>query len=121
MNYKMSYRNGKTDREHRFIAEDMIGRKLKTNEVVHHKDGNKRNNSPENLIVVTRSEHAKIHAKDIDKSRAVIQLDKNGVHIKTWKSARAAARSLNLYPGNISKCCHGQLKTTGGFAWKFAE
>lgn len=47
---------------HRIIAERMLGRKLRPDEVVHHIDGNKRNNAPENLMVLTRAEHAKLHA-----------------------------------------------------------
>lgn len=47
--------------EHRIVAEKIIGRKLQENEVVHHIDGNKQNNSKENLVVITRGEHAKIH------------------------------------------------------------
>lgn len=119
MAYKMVYRNGKTDREHRFIAKEMLGRELNTNEVVHHIDGNKRNNAVQNLMVVTRSEHARIHAKEIDRSKAVIQLDKNGIVIAKWHSAREASKALNIYAGNISKCCKGLLKTTGGYSWKF--
>ena len=47
---------------HRMVAERMLGRKLKPGEVVHHIDGNKRNNVPENLIVFSsQSEHAKWH------------------------------------------------------------
>ena len=47
---------------HRVIAELMIKRKLRPGEVVHHKDGNKRNNSPDNLMVLkSAAEHAKIH------------------------------------------------------------
>lgn len=120
MAYKMVYRNGKTDREHRFIAKEMLGRELNTNEVVHHIDGNKRNNAVQNLMVVTRSEHARMHAKEIDRSKAVIQLDKNGIVITKWHSAREASKALNIYSGNISKCCKGLLKTTGGYSWKFA-
>lgn len=47
--------------EHRVIAENEIGRKLKTDEHVHHIDGNKHNNSKENLIVLSAAEHAKLH------------------------------------------------------------
>lgn len=49
--------------EHRVVAEKMLGRKLKKGGVVHHVDGNKRNNNPENLMVFdSQREHAKWHA-----------------------------------------------------------
>lgn len=35
--------------EHRLVMESMLGRKLYKGETVHHKDGNKQNNSPSNL------------------------------------------------------------------------
>lgn len=47
--------------EHRVVAEEMLGRPLAKGEVVHHKDGNKRNNDPKNLEVMTQSEHARLH------------------------------------------------------------
>lgn len=47
--------------KHRVIAELMIGRRLNPSEVVHHIDGNKRNNAPENLMICTKAEHARIH------------------------------------------------------------
>lgn len=37
--------------EHRMVASQKLGRPLKTSEIVHHIDGNKLNNSPENLSV----------------------------------------------------------------------
>ena len=46
---------------HRIVAEEILGRPLEPNEVVHHIDGNKRNNDPSNLMIITQSEHAKIH------------------------------------------------------------
>lgn len=49
---------------HRTMAEKKLGRKLKSGEVVHHIDGNKRNNTPDNLMVFSsQSEHAKWHAE----------------------------------------------------------
>ena len=47
---------------YRKLAEMKIGRQLTPDEEVHHIDGNHLNNSPENLEVVTASEHSKIHA-----------------------------------------------------------
>jgi hypothetical protein len=46
---------------HRLIAEKTIGRPLKKGEIVHHIDGDKRNNTPENLMIMTQAEHARIH------------------------------------------------------------
>lgn len=47
--------------EHRLVAEQLVGgRPLTANEVVHHKDNNKKNNSVENLAVLSRSDHYSI-------------------------------------------------------------
>ena len=47
---------------HRVAAEKMLGRELYPGEVVHHIDGNKRNNTPQNLIVFhSQAEHAAWH------------------------------------------------------------
>lgn len=47
---------------HRIIAEQVLGRPLKSGEVVHHIDGNKRNNNPENLMVfASQALHKKWH------------------------------------------------------------
>lgn len=49
--------------EHRVVASWMLGRPLTDEEVVHHIDENRRNNSPSNLIVFANSsEHIKHHA-----------------------------------------------------------
>lgn len=48
---------------HRLVAESVIGRPLMAGEVVHHIDGDKRNNNPENLMVfASQAEHAAWHA-----------------------------------------------------------
>lgn len=46
---------------HRYLMQIKLGRKLKSTEIVHHIDENKLNNDIDNLMIVTRSEHNKIH------------------------------------------------------------
>lgn len=47
--------------KYRRIMEIILGRKLTPKEVVHHKDGDCSNNSPDNLQVMTRAEHTRLH------------------------------------------------------------
>lgn len=56
---------------HRVVVENYLGRILEDNEVVHHKDGDKHNNTIENLEVMSANEHAHHHAK---KGRTCVEL-----------------------------------------------
>lgn len=47
--------------KHRFIMAEKLGRILSKDEQVHHKDGNKLNNKPDNLELLTNSEHQELH------------------------------------------------------------
>jgi len=51
----------KWEYEHRIVAKMKIGRKLYSDEVVHHWDEDTLNNDPDNLAVWTRSYHALFH------------------------------------------------------------
>jgi hypothetical protein len=48
-------------RLHRKIMEDFLGRKLNSDEIVHHIDGNTFNNNISNLKIVTKEEHIRLH------------------------------------------------------------
>lgn len=56
-------------REHRLIVEDLIGRPLKEDEVVHHINGVRDDNRVENLKIMTRSAHIKLHWEQGDFKR----------------------------------------------------
>lgn len=47
---------------YRKIVEEKLGKKLSPKEEVHHIDGDHFNNDPDNLAVLSKSEHSKIHA-----------------------------------------------------------
>ena len=64
-------------REHRWIAEQHIGRKLLPTEHVHHINGDKLDNRVENLRVLTDSEHMSLHrSKDISRNLLIPLLAK---------------------------------------------
>ena len=56
-------------RYHRKLMEDYLGRKLSRNEVVHHVNGNKKDNRIENLIIMDNKEHLNMHRLEMLEKR----------------------------------------------------
>lgn len=52
--------------EHRIVMERILGRELMSNEQVHHKDRNRENNDPDNLVLCASGSehHKKYHVKE---------------------------------------------------------
>lgn len=59
--YQRVTHEGKRVLLHRLIAEKSIGRPLAAGEHVHHVDGNRFNNSVDNLKIMSNSEHIRLH------------------------------------------------------------
>ena len=57
---------------HRIVMENYLGRLLEDNEIVHHKDHNKKNNSIDNLELMNKEVHAYLHNKE--KGRQMVKL-----------------------------------------------
>ena len=120
-------KNGKskTFLVHRLVAKTFIENVYNKSQV-NHIDGNKENNSVNNLEWCTSSENNK-HAFVLGLNkprniRKVNQYDKNGNFIKQWNCITDFFRknNINLKSSNITNCCKGRRKTAYGYIWKYA-
>ncbi len=62
--------------------------------------------------------------KTYDRKRGIIKpvlQIKDGVVINRFNSIIEAGRSTNILASSISDVCRGKNKTTGGYAWRYAE
>ena len=118
---------GKLRTIHRLVAESFIENPNNLSQV-NHIDGNKRNNTVENLEWCSPSEnlnHAykiglKVATSNHLKKRT-LQFDLDRNLIKEWECTKDIERVLNINHSNISACCNGRLKTSGGYVWRYAD
>ena len=136
--YKCLWIKGRGDvQEHIYLMEQHLGRRLRKDEVVHHKDFNKLNNSISNLQVMTRAEHSLLHrkyetnlygrSKNLKNSfnkghipsnaRKVIRLEDN----KIYESTGECAKDINGNSQCIWKVCKGLAKSYKGFHFCYLE
>jgi endogenous inhibitor of DNA gyrase (YacG/DUF329 family) len=63
--------------EHIVVAETMIGRPLRPNERVHHKNHHKAENNPSNLEVLTDFQHRSLHMKERHRKKKLVITKRN--------------------------------------------
>lgn len=97
--------NGRSEYEHRVVAKDILLKPVDLAHNVHHIDGNSLNNIPDNLEVISKSEHAKRHDSNMELNRKKVAVSRKGRTLEevygkekadAWKQKMREAKNGNL-------------------------
>ena len=105
---------------HRLVAETFLEKSDGTSEV-NHKDGNKQNNSVQNLEWVSRRQNV-FHAYNtgLKKTTKIAAYTKAGVFVKAFESEKEAVDFCGVsYNAGISRCLTGVAQSAHGYVWKY--
>lgn len=110
---------------HRLVAMAFVQGHDDVNNVVNHKDENKKNNHWTNLEWCTQiynNEYSDIQGKaTAKKMKRVCQYDINGCFIKEYESLNDAARNVGIDAKSIWRVCNKIYDSAGGYIWRYAE
>jgi len=94
--------------EHRHVMEQALGRLLSSNEVVHHIDGDKYNNDPSNLQVMSLAEHSRMHQRGAGGSGAKLTEDQARAILKETGTHAELARRYGVTHSAICDLRNGR-------------
>lgn len=107
--------NNKKVRVNRLVWKTFVG-PIPEGYDIHHKNHIKTDNRLENLELIKKYEHCKLH-----KEKPILQFTKDGEFVAEYPSELEASRQTGINNSNISLCCKGIYKTAGGSIWKYKE
>lgn len=81
---------------HQYVYFLKTGKLIKRPYVIHHKDGNKFNNSLDNLVVMTNEEHSKIHSNEDKRIKKLIEITQNKKRNKKISKSWTQKRKKNF-------------------------
>lgn len=107
---------------HRVVAETYLD-KPDGCDIVNHKNGVKNDNRVENLEWVTQKENIQHSWRTgLSKTnRSVDMLTLEGEYVRTFNSGNEAGEYVKKHSSGITKCCKGNIKTCGGYKWRYSE
>ena len=119
--FALQFRSGnvfKTEQVHRVIAKAFIPN-VDDKPIVNHKNGDTVDNRVENLEWCTHSENAKHKVNVLKKNiKSVIGKCIKTGDIVEFESVLKASKEMGIKSCNISSCCTGNQKKSGGYVWK---
>jgi len=91
---------------HRVLLENKLGRLLTKKEIAHHKDGDKTNDNPKNIVLMSLKDHSSEHAKirKVDDIKLLCPICNKKFELKPTCYRRRMKRSLSKMLGCSRQC-----------------
>lgn len=123
--YSLNFDGKRINRRiNRMVAEMFIDNPNNYSEV-NHKDENTLNNRVDNLEWCSHVYNINYGTRTIramkSASKSIEQYNLNGKFIKEWDSLANASRTLNISRGTLCSCLKGDIKSCGGYQWKYKD